>query len=148
VGAAAAYYLRSIPTAGHDVSLYAVLIGIGLLLGLGNGLFSKVYEKSAGKIFAQSGLIAALFWIIGMAARSVFIYYADHGGAHELATFSRNHEITGAAAWTAGLVFMALVEVLIRLAVLRIRGYYLSENLKANTSQLNEFKTEQVDDTV
>jgi hypothetical protein len=123
VGAAAAYYLRSVPSVGNDITLDAVLIVVGLLLGIGNGLFTRVYRISPKKILAKSGFIAAALWIVGMGARSVFVYEADHGGAHSIASFSEKHRITGAAAWTAALVFMALAEVLARLVILRIKGH-------------------------
>jgi len=47
VAAAAVYYLRAFPTAGNDVTLYAVLGGIGLVLGVGCGATTRVWRATA-----------------------------------------------------------------------------------------------------
>ncbi len=132
VAAAAAYYLRSIPTAGNDTRLYAILIITGLILGIANALASKVYFQTPQVIVARAGFIAAVLWIIGMTARSVFVYWAQHGGEPAITTYSIQHRITGTAAWTAALVFMLMVEVLSRLAALRVRRSLLRQTTLAS----------------
>ena len=122
VGAAAAYYLKSVPTAGHDVALDLALGAVGLALGVLCGLATRVHRDTTGHLVSKAGFIAAALWIVGMAARTVFVYEANHGGAQAIINFSRTNQITGAAAWTAALVLMALVQVLARMAALRIKA--------------------------
>jgi hypothetical protein len=105
VAAAAVYYLRAFPTAGNDVILYAVLGGIGLVLGVGCAATTRVWRASDGNGYAKAGVIAAALWIIGIGSR-----------------FSIAHDITSQNAWIAGLILMALAEVIARLVVIRIRG--------------------------
>ena len=126
VGAAAAYYLKSVPTVGHDLALDLALGALGMALGVLCGLTTRLFRDGEGVVIAKAGLVAGLLWIVGMASRTAFVYEADHGGAHAVDTFSRNNQITGSAAWTAALVMMALAEVVARMATVRIRAYTLS----------------------
>jgi hypothetical protein len=123
VGAAAAYYLKAVPTAGHDVALDLALGAVGLALGLLCGLATRVTRDAEGFLFSKATAIAALLWIVGMAARTGFVYYAEHSGAQAVYNFSRTNQITGQDAWTAALVLMALVQVLARLVVIRVRAH-------------------------
>lgn len=126
VGAAAAYYLRGVPTQGNDLLLDLVLVAVGLALGGGCALATRVSSGADGIPFAKAGVVAAILWVAGMAGRFAFIYYANHGGAHAVADFSRDHQITGSEAWTTALIFMALAEVLSRMAVIRLRGHMVT----------------------
>jgi hypothetical protein len=122
VAAAALYYLKSVPTGGNDVQLDLVLGLVGVVLGVLTGVTTKIVRDREGYLVAKAGVIAAVLWILGMAARTAFVYYAEHSGAHAVTTFSINHQITGSAAWTAALVLMSLVQVLARTAAVRIRA--------------------------
>jgi hypothetical protein len=122
VAVAAVYYLRAFPVAGNDVILYAVLGGIGLVLGVGCGATTRVWRASDGHGYAKAGVIAAALWIIGIGSRLGFEEYSSHGGAHAIVNFSIAHDITSQNAWVAALILMALAEVIARLAVIRIRG--------------------------
>lgn len=122
VGAAAAYYLKSVPTQGHDVALDLALGAVGLALGVLCGLATRVYRDGGGQLWSKAGAVAAVLWIIGMISRTAFVYEANHGGQQAIIDFSRNNQITGAAAWTAALVLMALVQVLARMATLRLKA--------------------------
>jgi hypothetical protein len=122
VAAAAVYYLRAFPTAGNDVILYAVLGGIGLVLGVGCAATTRVWRASDGNGYAKAGVIAAALWIIGIGSRLGFEEYWSYGGTHAIVNFSIAHDITSQNAWIAGLILMALAEVIARLVVIRIRG--------------------------
>jgi hypothetical protein len=122
VGAAAAYYLKSVPTQGHDVTLDVLGVVAGAGLGLGCGLTTRFVKDREGFLIAKAGLVAAVLWIIGMAARTGFEYYATHSGAASVASFSRSNAITGSDAWTAALLLMALAQVIVRLITVRLRG--------------------------
>ena len=126
VAAAAAYYLRGVPTQGNDVLLDVLLIALGTALGVGCALATSITPGEDGSPYAKAGVIAAVLWILGMAGRFTFEYYATHGGAHSVASFSIKHQIYSTEAWTTALIFMALAEVISRLIVMRVRGHLLT----------------------
>jgi hypothetical protein len=122
VAAATAYYLKSFPTQGHDLGLDIAGGVAGAVLGVACGAATRLSRASDGIAFARAGALAALLWIVGMASRAGFEYWATHGGSGSLARFSQDNLITGSAAWTAALLLMALAQVLGRLAVIRVRS--------------------------
>lgn len=126
VAAASAYYLRGVPSQGHDIQLYGLLAALGALLGTSCALATRLSVRTDGPAFAKAGALAAVLWVLGMAGRFAFEYYATHGGAHSVAVFSLNHRITSSEAWTTALIFMALAEVLSRLITIRIRARLLT----------------------
>jgi hypothetical protein len=81
-----------------------------------------VWRASDGHGYAKAGVIAAALWIIGIGSRLGFEEYWSHGGTHAIVNFSIAHDITSQNAWIAGLILMALAEVIARLVVIRIRG--------------------------
>jgi len=122
VAAAAAHYLHTIPTAGNDLGLEVGLALAGATLGALCGMFTLLEPDTDGVLIARAGLAAAALWVVGTGARMAFAYSADHGAGPAIADFSRAASITGADAWTAALVLMALAEVTSRLAVVQIRA--------------------------
>ncbi|HTW97969.1 MAG TPA: hypothetical protein VMD59_04290 [Acidimicrobiales bacterium] len=122
VAAAAFYYLRGIPTAGNDVLLDAVLGCAGLVLGVACAATTRVYRGEGGAPYAKAGAAAAALWVLGLGSRLAFEELWTHGGTHAITSFSIAHDITSQNAWVAGLVMMALAEVISRLVVIRIRA--------------------------
>jgi hypothetical protein len=122
VAAVAFYYLKSVPTAGNDVALDGVLILTGVVLGALAGVFTRVGRNGDGNLYSKAGAAAAILWIVGMAGRATFEFYATHGGSHSVASFSIAHQITGSDAWTAALVLMALAQVVVRLGVVGLKA--------------------------
>jgi hypothetical protein len=122
VAAAALYYLRGVPTSGHDLLLDVVLGGAGLILGIACAATTRVWRAADGFGYAKAGVVAAAFWIIGIGSRLGFEEFSTHGGASDIVRFSVTHDITGQNAWVAALVIMALAEVVSRLVVLRLRA--------------------------
>ncbi|MGW2631592.1 hypothetical protein ACWC2K_19970 [Streptomyces chattanoogensis] len=127
VGATAAYYLRSVPTAGNDLVLELVLGGAGVALGVLCGLATHLRRKADG-VYAKAGFAAAAMWVFGMAFRMGFAFAADHGAGDAIADFSRSHRITSAQAWVAAFVMMALAQAATRLVVIRYRAYRLTSS--------------------
>ncbi len=125
VAGAAAYYLRSIPTAGNDLALEITLAATGAVLGALCAVFTKMRRGADGVALTRAGVIAAILWIVGIGARMGFAYASDHGSGPAIARFSAAHSITSADAWVAALVMMALAEVLARLTVLWVRSRQL-----------------------
>ncbi|MBB4924956.1 hypothetical protein [Kitasatospora kifunensis] len=159
VGTAAAVFLHSIPTAGHDLTLILALAGIGAVLGaLGGslirftparpkapsgvkaGMKTKAGIKTGAKAGTKPGLLAQTplavlpVLVLGSLARLAFAYGANHALSGTVADFSRDHQITGQNAWVAALVLMALAEVVTRLAVTRLRGHHYRRALTASAS--------------
>lgn len=128
------YYLKAIPTGGHDVALDLATGAIGLALGILCGLSTKVFRDGDGHLVSKAGVAAAVLWIVGMVARTGFAYEADHGGAHAITTFSINNHITSADAWTAALVLMAVVQVLARMVVIRVKAFQAGQSSSAVTA--------------
>jgi hypothetical protein len=75
---------------------------------------------------ARAGWLAAGLWIAGVGARLVFAWAAEHGAGPSIGRFSVAHHITGADAWVAALVIMALADVLTRTLVFRLRAARLA----------------------
>jgi len=125
VAGAAAYFLRSIPTAGNDLALELTLAATGAVLGALCALATRVRRGPDGVALTRAGWIAAILWIVGIGARMGFAYASSHGSGPAIARFSVAHSITSADAWVAALVMMALAEVIARLAVLWVRARQL-----------------------
>ena len=62
----------------------------------------------------------------GVGARLAFAVAASNGAGPAIARFSIAHHITGAAAWVAALIMMALADVLTRLVIIYLRGRRLA----------------------
>ncbi len=122
VGAAAMMFLHSIPGGGADIALELTGVSAGAVMGALAGLATHVRRGRDGRVLARAGWLAAGLWISGVGARMVFAFAAGHGAGPAIARFSVSHQITGAGAWVAALVLMALADVLTRLAVLFVRG--------------------------
>lgn len=119
---AAKTYLHSIPTAGNDLVLVAGCAAVGVTLGAGAGLWTRVEPGPDGSPVAKAGVAAAVLWVLGVGFRFAFQLYATHGGGGAIARFSAAHAI-GMQAWVAALVLMAIGEALARTAVLAARAY-------------------------
>jgi hypothetical protein len=122
VAGAAIYYLKGIPTVGHDVALDVALGCFGAALGTACAFTTKMWRAHDGMAHSKAGAVAAVLWIVGVGSRLTFEVYATHGGAGSIARFSITNRISGVEEWTAALVIMAMSEVVTRLIVLRLRG--------------------------
>ncbi|MFJ6085727.1 hypothetical protein ACIQI8_30490 [Streptomyces sp. NPDC092369] len=115
-------YLDSIPTAGNDLVLVGVLMGVGAVLGIAGGVHTRI-RSAGGHLLIKAGAVSAILWVLGMGARMGFQLWTEHGGgADEVARFSVAHHITGEQAWVAAFVLMALTEVVTRVATIYVRG--------------------------
>ncbi|MEU6345256.1 hypothetical protein ABZ883_30385 [Streptomyces sp. NPDC046977] len=115
-------YLDSIPTAGNDLVLIGALIGVGAVLGVAGGVYTRV-RASGEHILIKAGVVSAVLWVLGMGARMGFQMWVEHGGgADDVARFSMAHHITSSQAWVAAFVLMALTEVVTRLATIFVRS--------------------------
>jgi hypothetical protein len=115
-------YLNTIPTAGNDLLLAGGLALIGITLGTLSGFATGVRPGDNGHAIARVGWGAALLLLIGICARMAFVFAAHNGAGHAIASFSASAHIT-AAAWPAALVSMAVLEVVVRVVIVQLRGY-------------------------
>ncbi|WP_328303379.1 hypothetical protein OG389_35720 [Streptomyces sp. NBC_00435] len=118
----ASSYLDTIPTAGNDLVLIAVLVAVGAALGIAGGVYTRI--RTVGEhVLIKAGAVSAALWVVGMGARMGFQLWVEHGGgATDVARFSVSHQITSDKAWVAAFVLMALTEVVTRLATIYIRS--------------------------
>ncbi|MFN8167707.1 MAG: hypothetical protein U0S36_02865 [Candidatus Nanopelagicales bacterium] len=121
VGAAASYFLVPLPTAGNDLDLVVVFGAVGLLLGVAASAATRLHHRD-GRLVATAGVGFAALWLVMIGGRIVFAEWANGAGARTVGAFSRDHAITGADAWTAAFVVMALGMVLARTAALAVRA--------------------------
>jgi hypothetical protein len=64
----------------------------------------------------RAGSAYAALWVAVIGGRMLFAYGADHWFPVAIGRFSMTHQITGADAWTAAFVLMALSMVIARVA--------------------------------
>lgn len=125
VAAAVVGFLVPLPTAGNDLGLVALFGAIGVALGVAAAAVTRL-EHRDGVLTATAGLAFAGLWVLMIGARIAFAQWATGPGSTTVGLFSRDHLITGADAWTAAFVVMALGMVLARTVVLAVRAYRLA----------------------
>jgi hypothetical protein len=116
VALAAAVFLRDVPTAGNDLGLELAGVAAGAVLGLVAAGLVHVRRDAGGRLVMRAGAAYALLWIAVIGGRCVFAYGADHWFPRAIGEFSMTHRITGADAWTAAFILMALAMVVTRVA--------------------------------
>ena len=114
VGVAAWFLLRDLPTLGNDPGLEIVGAATGVVLGVVAGLLVRVRADGSGALVTHAGAGYAALWVAVIGGRVAFAYGADHWFPSAIGRFSITHQITGADAWTAAFVLMALAMVLVR----------------------------------
>ncbi|GAA5533469.1 hypothetical protein [Deinococcus aluminii] len=122
---AGAEYVHSLPDAGHGLGFVLGCGGIGAVLGVLSGSLTHVSRRRDGTLIARATGLAALLWVLGVGARLGFALYAQNGGGPAIAHVSAAYHLTEAA-WTDGLMLMALAEVLGRTAALLWRSRHPS----------------------
>ena len=126
VGAAAVFFLRSVPAGGNDLLLYLACVAAGAVMGCLSGLFTHLRRDRDGLVLGHAGWVSASLWVTGVGARMAFVFAATHGLGPAIGRFSVAHHITSKEAWAAALVMMALADVLTRLTVLFVRSRRLA----------------------
>ncbi|MFF0586118.1 hypothetical protein ACFYWD_09140 [Streptomyces sp. NPDC003781] len=115
-------YLDSVPTAGNDLVLIAALTGVGAVLGVAGGVYTRI-RVLGGHLMIKAGVVSAVLWVLGMGARMGFQVWVEHGGgADDVARFSLAHHITSDQAWVTAFVLMAVTEVVTRVGTIYLRS--------------------------
>lgn len=122
LGIALATYLTAVPTAGNDLPLVAVFALVGGTIGVASGLTTIMRRRDDGVVTTRTGWASAALWVLGMGSRFAFVLWLTHSGAGDIRTFSADHAITSAEAWTVGLLAMAVAEVTGRTLVMALRS--------------------------
>jgi hypothetical protein len=117
-------YVHSLPTGGEDLLLLGTLAAVGTALGVLGGLATHV-RRAGEDVFARVGWVAGALLIVGLLARMAFVLAAQNGLGPAITSFSAANEISYAA-WPVALVAMALMEVVVRIAVVEFRGRRLT----------------------
>jgi hypothetical protein len=110
-------FLQDLPTTGGDARLELAGTIVGVVLGVAAAALMPVRRDSAGRLVTTAGLGYAVLWIAVIGGRIAFAYSATGWASRSVGEFSVAQQITGAAAWTAAFVLMALAMVLTRVAV-------------------------------
>jgi hypothetical protein len=108
----------------HGSSLAVELAGVaaGVLGGVAAGALMHVYRSPAtGRPVSRAGWPYAIFWTVVIGARAAFSYGAAHWFTGSLVAWAIANQVTEAAI-TDGLIFMAVMMVIIRTAALGVRA--------------------------
>jgi hypothetical protein len=140
-------FLRSVPTAGNDVAFDVILGLVGVAFGaLASCLMAVSRDRADGSLVTKAAAGYAALWIAVIGGRILFAYGSDHWFAAQIATFSREHAITGSSAWTAAFVIMAIAMVAARVAVTGIKAgriaapsEFLARRRESSTRHANSF---------
>jgi hypothetical protein len=115
-------FIQSPVTHGNGLAVEVAGVAAGLLGGLVAAALMRVRRSQAtGKAASQAGWPYAAFWIVIVGARAAFSWGAAHWFTAPLVAWCIANQVSQAAI-TDGLIFMAIVMVLIRTAVLSVRA--------------------------
>jgi hypothetical protein len=112
---------------GHGNSLVVELAGVvaGVLGGLAATALMGVYRSpKTGAPVSRAGAAYAIFWTVIIGARAVFSYGTAHWFTASIVDWAIEHQVAEAAI-VDGLIFMAVVMVLIRTFGLGLRAQRL-----------------------
>jgi len=136
VGAAAVLFLHSVPLGGNDIALELACVLAGAAMGAVGGLATHLRRGADGRPLGRAGWLAAGMWIGGVGARLAFAVADGNGAGPAIRNFSVASHITGAAAWIAALIMMALADVLTRLMIIYLRGRRLTADSSAPVARI------------
>ena len=123
--AAGWFYLKDLPVAGHDGQLELAGLAVGILAGVVAAMTMRV-RRQGNTVTTTAGLGFVTVWFVVIGGRVAFAYGAEHWFSSAIGQFSLQHQITGAGAWTAAFVLMALSMVVTRLGVTGFRAARLT----------------------
>ena len=126
--------LSNVPTRGNDVALDFIGAGAGVALGILAALLMPVERRAHGPVVSKAGLPYALLWLLVIGGRIAFAESANGWAAAGIRDFSISNSITGADAWTAGFIIMALTMVTARVITTLVRCRALPDRIDAGSS--------------
>jgi len=109
-------------TRGNGLAVEIAGIAAGVLGGLAAAALMRVYRSPVtGKPVSSAGWGYAIFWTLVIGARAAFSYGAAHWFTGPLVAWAIANQVSQAAI-TDGLIFMAVVMVIMRTAGLAARA--------------------------
>jgi len=127
--------LSNVPTRGNDLALDFIGAGAGVALGILAALLMRVERNHRGQVVSTAGFPYALLWLLVIGGRVAFAESASRWAAAAIRDFSISNAITGADAWTAAFIIMALTMVAARVVTTYIRCRALPVRAHASTAQ-------------
>jgi membrane protease YdiL (CAAX protease family) len=114
-------------THGNGLVVEIAGAAAGLLGGLVAAALMRVYRSpKTGHPVSRAGAAYGIFWTVIIAARAAFSYGAAHWFQSQIVTWAIANQVSEAAI-TDGLIFMAVMMVLVRTAGLRVRASRLPD---------------------
>ncbi len=114
-------------TRGSGLAVEIAGIAAGVLGGLAAAALMRVYRSPAtGKPVSSAGWPYAIFWTVVIGARAAFSYGAAHWFTGSIVAWAIANQVSEAAI-TDGLIFMAVVMIIVRTAGLAARASRLPE---------------------
>jgi hypothetical protein len=118
-------FLSSPVTHGSGLVVEIAGVAAGVLAGLAAVALMRVYRSpGTGRPVSRAGWPYAALWAVVIGARAAFSWGAAHWFTGSLVAWCIAHQVSQAAI-TDGLIFMAIVMVLVRTAGLGIRASQL-----------------------
>jgi hypothetical protein len=115
-------FIKAPATHGAGLAVEAAGIAAGLLGGLVAAALIRVYRSEVtGGPVSRAGWPYAAFWTVVVAARAAFSWGAAHWFTHSIVAWAVANQVSQAAL-TDGLVFMAIVMIIVRTAGLGVRA--------------------------
>ncbi|GEM85718.1 hypothetical protein [Meiothermus granaticius] len=126
------FFLGSLPLQGGNGAMYLLASAAGALFGLlALALMDVRWSGDQGQIVIRAGWGYAAVWIGVIGGRMLFAELATHAWASQVGRFSYEHGITGAEAWRAAFVLMALSMIVARTLGLALRARLLAQSRQA-----------------
>jgi hypothetical protein len=118
-------FLRSPVTHGNGLLVELAGIAAGGLAGLAAVALMWVYRSpGTGKPVSRAGWPYAAFWTVIIGARAAFSWGTAHWFTASIVAWCITHQVSEAAI-TDGLIFMAIMMILVRTAVIGVRASQL-----------------------
>lgn len=115
-------FVRSPATSGTALAVELAGIGAGLLGGLAAAALMRVYRSpQTGRPVSAAGWPCAVFWIVIVGLRAAFSYGSAHWFTTPLVNWAIANQVSEAAL-TDGLIFMAIMMIIIRTGGLYLRA--------------------------
>lgn len=128
------FFISSPVTHGSGLAVEIAGCVAGLLGGLAAAALMRVYRSpSTGRPVSSAGALYAVFWIAVVGARAAFSYGAAHWFTAQIVSWAVANQVTEAAI-TDGLIFMAVVMILVRTIGLGVRASRLRGSVAAASS--------------
>ena len=125
------FFVQRPATNGAGLAVEGAAVVAGVLGGLAALALMGVYRSpKTGAPVSRAGAPYALFWTLVIGARSAFSYGAAHWFTVPLVSWSIAHKVSEAAI-VDGLIFMAIVMVLVRTIGLGVRASRLPAATRA-----------------